>query len=460
MANFNFTVTRIAALTPPASGETVHTDTTVPGLCIRVRAGGSASYFVRYRLGGRGSEQRRYTIGNAIKVNLAEARLIAGKVLSDVRFGLDPAAKKRAQGRTDGKPATTIADLVDLHEREQTARGVVTAKQTAAMLRRDFVDRIGANRHPRTVSRTELVECVERMRDGSPGHSKPRPGLAPTFRARLHGLFETAVGRGDADTNPLAGLRKPRQSREERLTEARKRAGRMLGTDEIAALWVACGDRRVRPAFGAYVRGLILFGTRRAETATAQMSWIKPARDDRPAILTFPAAITKAGREHTLPLPPLAMSLIAGVKRFADTDLIFPGARSHRTGKTVQISGWSKSWPSLLKVARDYGLTGELRLHDLRKTARSHWSRLGIHDRVAEAMLNHAEVNTLIAVYDRRDLLDEKIDAMNLWCGAIEAALDARQKAAEDHSAGAAVVTLHKPQRAARPRPTASVASS
>ena len=58
----------------------------------------------------------------------------------------------------------------------------------------------------------------------------------------------------------------------------------------------------------------------------------------------------------------LATSLIAGVKRFADTDLIFPGARSRRTGKTAQISGWSKSWPALLEVAREYGLTGELRI--------------------------------------------------------------------------------------------------
>ena len=49
-------------------------------------------------------------------------------------------------------------------------------------------------------------------------------------------------------------------------------------------------------------------------------------------------------------------------------------------------------------------------------------------DRVAEAMLNHAEANVLIATYDKRDLLAEKIDAMNLWCGAIEAALRAERR--------------------------------
>ena len=31
-------------------------------------------------------------------------------------------------------------------------------------------------------------------------------GSLPTFRARLYGLFETGVARGDVDANPLAGF--------------------------------------------------------------------------------------------------------------------------------------------------------------------------------------------------------------------------------------------------------------
>ena len=459
MANFNFTEARIAGLTPPARGEEVHCDTAVPGLCIRSRAGGAKTYFVRYRTGGRGSQQRRYTIGPTGAVTLAEARKIAGKVLSDVRLGHDPAGEKRARAEAS-KNAMTVAELLERHEAGQRARGVVTAGATAAMLRGDFVDQIGANRDPRTVTRTEAIECIERMRDGVRGHAPPRPGLAPTFRARLYGLFETGVARGDVDANPLAGFREPRQSRAQRLEQAAKRAGRMLSMDEIAALWAACGDHRIRPAFGAYIRSLVVLGSRRTETAAARLSWIRSATTERPALLVFPAAMTKAGREHVLPLPPLASRLIADVRRFADTDLIFPGARSRRTGKTAQISGWSKSWPALLEVARDYGLNGELRIHDLRKSARSHWARIGVHDRVAEAMLNHAEANVLIATYDKRDLLAEKIDAMNLWCGSIEAALSERGKAADGPPSGAVVVALHEPQKVHRRRPTAPSAAA
>jgi hypothetical protein len=234
----------------------------------------------------------------------------------------------------------------------------------------------------------------------------------------------------------------------------------MLSLEEIAALWAACGDLRVRPAFGAYVRALIVLGSRRAETAAARLSWIRPTTADRPAMLVMPAAVTKAGRENVLPLPSLASSIVAGVKRYADTDLIFPGARSRKTGKTAEISGWSKSWPALLEVARRYGLTGTLRIHDLRKTARSHWGRLGIHDRVAEALLNHAEPNVLIATYDKRDLLAEKIAAMETWCREIEAALDVREKVERGRAPSADVVPLSRPPRSRQARTLAKAANN
>jgi integrase len=455
MSQFNFTETRIAALTPPASGEAVFGDVgkaAVVGLCLRVTAGGSKTYFVRYRTAGRGSSYRRVSLGKAGAMSVSEARALAAATLAAVRQGRDPAAEKAAAG---GEQATTLGALVDAHEAAQKARGIVSAEAAAAMLRRDLMAQLGAERDPGSITRAEIIRRMESIRDGSPGHVKPRPGAVATFKARVHGLFEAAIARGLIAANPLAGHRKPRASRAERIAQAERRSGRMLTMEEIAALWAACGDPRVRPAFGAYVRALIILGCRRGELAAARLSWIEPATAKRPALLKAPAGATKAGREHVMPLAPLAVSVITGVKRYADTDLAFPGARSRKTGKTAEISGWSKTWPALLKVTREYGLTGELRIHDLRKSARSHWSRLNIHDRVAEAMLNHAPADILIATYDKRDLLDEKIAAMSLWCGEIEAALAARH---EPPARAAAVVALRPAPRSRRAAAKAATA--
>jgi integrase len=425
MSNFKFTEARIASLQPPAKGEQEHGDTDVSGLHIRVRASGSKSYFVRYRIGGRGVRHSRFTIGAPGAVRLDEARKLAAKVLSDIRSGADPVAEWK--GKATEVDATTVAELVHLHEADHLSRRVVTAVATARMLRRDLVARVGENRDPATISRAELVACLDRVRDGVPGHTKPRPGLVSTLRTRLYGLFETALARGIVQANPLAGYRRPRRSRAQRLEEDARRAGRMLSMDEIAALWMACGDPRVSPSFGAYVQMLIVSGCRRTELTLARLSWITSATTHCPALLTIPAQVTKNGRSHILPLPQLAAAVIAGVRRYADTDLVFPGAKSRKTGKTAAISGWSKSWPRLLAVAREHGLIGEVRIHDLRKSARSHWSRLGVSERVKKLMLNHTDSDALTGIYDKYDYRDEKVGAMDLWCREIEKALKVRQ---------------------------------
>jgi integrase len=459
MTSFNFTESRITAVPPPASGEETHADMAMPGLCVRVRAGGSKTYFVRYRLGGRYSQQRRYTIGKPGDVRLDDARKLAAKIIADVLHGRDPAAERRSKAKAAKDRKTTIADLIDQHEADQRSRKVVTATATAAMLRRDFANRIGASRDAGTVTRADLVACIDKVRDGSPGHTKPRPGLAPTFRARLYGLFETAVERGIVESNPLAGYRRKRKSRAQHVAQIERRAGRMLSMGEVGALWSACGDPRMSQSFGAYVRMLVVTGCRRTELAAARLSWVKQAVSGRPAVLVIPAAVTKTGRQHVVPLSVLANGVVAGVRRYADTELIFPGGKSRRTGKAARISGWSKSWPRLLAIAREYGLTGPVRIHDLRKSARSHWARLGVHDRVAESLLNHAEPNVLIATYDKRDLLAEKTEAMELWGGEIEAAIQTRQKVTETVPPAADVIALREPLKAARSRLRARAAT-
>ena len=136
-----------------------------------------------------------------------------------------------------------------------------------------------------------------------------------------------------------------------------------------------------------------------------------------------PCRTYEVGPSPLVPLSPLAAGTIASVKRFADTDLITPGARSKRTGKTAPISGWSKSWPRLLKIAEEHGLRRRPALHDLRKTFRSHLARLSVADRVAELMLNHAPQDRLVGIYDRHDYLAEKVEAATKWADAVSAAL-------------------------------------
>jgi integrase len=267
------------------------------------------------------------------------------------------------------------------------------------------------------------------------------------FRTRVHGLLSWAVDSGLIPANVLAGARRRRGTRAQMLEAETATKGRMLDMGEIAALWAATLDPKASRSFGAYVRMLLVAGARRTELAAARLAWISAGGADQPPVLMLPPEITKNGRAHPIPLPALAQGIIAGVARFHSSDLLFPGGVSRRNGKIVAISGWSKLWPTLLKIASTYGVVGRLTLHDLRKSARSHWARLGIPTEVCEAMLNHRPRSRLVAIYDLNDRLDQRIDAMTRWCAALEQAVAARDGAKVGK--GAEIVALLSSRRSA-----------
>jgi hypothetical protein len=99
-----------------------------------------------------------------------------------------------------------------------------------------------------------------------------------------------------------------------------------------------------------------------------------------------------------------------------------------------------------LKVAEDRGLTRKPALHDLRKTFRSHLARLGVADRVAEAMLNHAPNDKLLGTYDKFDRMEERIEAAQRWAAEIAPALAGPPRRAAD------IEALHHSPKAATGR--------
>ena len=88
---------------PRATGEATYRDTAVPGLELRVLASGARAFCLRYRLGGRGSRQRRLTLGAATEMRLDEARKAALKALAEVRHGGDPVAERKAATQGAGR---------------------------------------------------------------------------------------------------------------------------------------------------------------------------------------------------------------------------------------------------------------------------------------------------------------------------------------------------------------------
>ena len=110
------------------AGRTTYYDADTPGLSVRVRRSGAAAYGVRYRIKGDTRGPQRLTLGTVGALPLAKARLLAEEAMLAAKRGRDPAAEIRAAGAAlAAKPKATLSALIDDHERDQAAHGVVSA---------------------------------------------------------------------------------------------------------------------------------------------------------------------------------------------------------------------------------------------------------------------------------------------------------------------------------------------
>lgn len=188
--------------------------------------------------------------------------------------------------------------------------------------------------------------------------------------------------------SPCQGLRKPQE----------KSRDCILTLEELKRVWTRAVE--IDYPFGTIVQLLILLGQRRGETAALRRSWIENG------VLTIPAAVAKNASDQTLPLPPLALKIIAGVPKTGD--LLFPAR-----GKEHPFNGFAASKKNLDKCG-----VKDFTLHDLRRTASSIWAQIGVPQHVNDRLLNHVssgKFSSVARIYNRYEYLNEKHEALEKY---------------------------------------------
>ncbi|MGQ2185279.1 tyrosine-type recombinase/integrase [Bradyrhizobium barranii] len=184
-----------------------------------------------------------------------------------------------------------------------------------------------------------------------------------------------------------------------RRTKEAKRE-RVLTNPEIKAIWNACGDlgpNEVAVNYGRMVRFLLLTAQRRDEAASLRYGHILNN--------VWRQGDNKASRPHSIPLAPLARTLVG---RGEARDYVFGG----RSGG--KMAAFSKFKRLLDKTA---GVAG-WRLHDLRRSAASSMQELKIRNEVVQAVLNHS-LPGVGGIYLRAELEREKALALAAWATAL-----------------------------------------
>jgi len=125
-------------------------------------------------------------------------------------------------------------------------------------------------------------------------------------------------------------------------------------------------------------------------------------------VWTIPAEATKNKKgEHKVPLSASALKVLEKLK---EAEWVFPSA-----------DGGPLRWLQTMNQRVQKGCGFEFRPHDLRRTAATKMSQLGIDQMIIAKILNHAWADRHItAVYDRWHKLPEMRQALERWAAHLQ----------------------------------------
>lgn len=431
-----FTDRGVRALKAPASGRVDVWDLTLPGFGVRISAGGVRTWVVRYR---HGRKQRRLRLGNFPPMSLKAARKQATRRLNAVDEGKDPAAEK-----TEGREASTFGELAKLYL-EKHAPKKRSADEDKRIMERELLPRLRAF-HARDVKRADVIALLDEIA------TRPAPIMSNRVLALLRKLYNFGIERGLLEANPCA-LVKP--------AGVERRRERVLTEEEIRGLWrglageyIAGGklraDKPGRKAKGAAkrteekkpqekraakdgkeageasslvaaVRLMLLTAQRRGEVL--RMRWEDIAEDtpEAPASpvegqkapprfsWTIPAESAKNGRAHRVPLSPEALEVLESLPRAGDW--VLPGRLVDEKGKPREhVTNVERA----IDRSRERQRLEHFTPHDLRRSAASSMTALGIPRLTVKKILNHVD-RDVTGIYDRHSYDPEKRTALEAW---------------------------------------------
>ncbi len=380
-----FTDRSIQALQPREKRYEV-SETNGRGLWLRISPRGLKTFVYIYRLDGR---LRRLTLGTYPELTLAEAHQLHASARAMRKQGKDPAAHRQAL-LAGHREAPMVAQLAQTYLDRWAKPKKRSWQEDERILKKDILPAWGEMK-ARDITRGDVLTLLRRIVD------RGAPVTANRTHALLSKMFRFGIEQNilDTESSPCALVRPP--------TKERSR-DRVLSEDEIRAFWTGLAETRMSESLKLALKLLLVTAQRRGEIVYAEWSEFDLAA----GWWTIPAARSKNGLSHRVPLSSLASSLLSRLHALCgDTPWLLPNPSrsSHMTDRAMSRA-----------VANNRAVFGIAAFtpHDLRRTAASHMTSLGIPPYVVKKVLNHVDTG-VTAVYDRHSYDAEKRDALEKW---------------------------------------------
>jgi integrase len=399
------------------------------GLMVRVHPSGVISFRFRYKRAG---ETFVMVFGEYGRqgISLKRAYEMHDQARSEIEEGLDPIEEQQKrersveQVRADRAAAGTVADIVEqfVHRKlraerwnEETSAWVRESKGdkkvrirprkrpevAESLLKANLVDKIGTEK-ARDVTRRQLIRLLDDIVD------RGAPVTANRVYSLLKQCFEFAAAKELIPASPMAGVLRPGGDEMPR--------DRTLNEDEIRTFWAKLESAQMSTPTKLALKLLLVTAQRRGEITMAK--W--PQFDIDAGIWTIPAELSKNGKEHKVPLSPLAVQILMELRGLTG-ERPYVLASQHK--KLKPDAPYSER--VLSRAVRDNADHWEIphfTPHDLRRTAASIMTGIGVPRLHVEKVLNHT-LSDIAEVYDRHDYFDEKKAALNRWADHLQTIL-------------------------------------
>lgn len=360
----------------------------VPGLTFTLSAKGTASWVLRYRIGGK---QREVTIGRYPEYSISQAKASALEARAKIQAGTDVAREKRLEHISRAGSMSFAALAKDYLAKKLPGLSESTRTYRTRHIHAYIIPRIGAIQ-ANEVNGADVVNLLETI------GVKHSPGVAGHVLIALNEVFKHGMAKRVIINNPCFGIRAsavcgPSLPKRQRLmlteSELRQLLPALSRTSEVNALCV-------KIMLATCVRINELFKAEWCDLDMDRAEW------------TIPTSKT-SDQPFVIPLSPPVVAWFRRLQVLACGSLCVLPSRDQRGIKNAD--GFS------VTLKKFVGTLDGVRIftpHDLRSTARSHLAAMGIPIPISERCLNHS-LGGLVAVYDQHDYLDERRKALQLW---------------------------------------------
>ena len=363
------------------------------GFGVRVAPSGRKSFVFVYRFNGR---PRRMTLGTYPSMSLAKANEALANAQSLLGQGIDPGETALVEKRAI-QEAGTFKDLVDLWVERWAKKNRKRWEEAKATLEYDAIPAFG-KRRLHDIKRRDIIALLDNIMD------RDAPTAANRNLGLLRQVFRFAISRDLLEHSPCDTIDYPAKE------NARER---VLSDSEIETFWNELPHVGISENLQLALKFCLITAQRRGEVINARKL------EFADGWWSIPGDRTKSGRDHRVPLAPLAKSIHNEIaQRSRDSEWLFPG----RNGPISADYATAKLW----EVVHEFSIP-KFTIHDLRRTAASHMTALG-HSRFnVGKVLNHAE-RGVTSIYDRYGYDKEKKAALNAWARMLEKITEANGK--------------------------------